>query len=56
VLGAADFRKALGVDSEEAYRALEREWYAWEAGRTTKGAQPSWTASRDAWFKKLGLK
>ena len=56
MLGSADFRKALGVESEEAYRALEREWYAWESGRTTKGAQPAWTSSRDAWFKKLGLK
>ncbi len=52
---ASDFRKSMGLESEERFRAFEKEWLAWETAYVAKAQTNAWLASRDAWFQRLRL-
>jgi hypothetical protein len=56
IVSSSDFRKALGLESEDRYRAFEKEWLAWEAAFLEKAKTDAWAKYRDDWFAKLGLK
>jgi len=56
VLSASDFKKAMGLDSEEKFRAFEKSWLAWESAFLAKAQKPGWTDTRDKMFAALGVK
>jgi hypothetical protein len=56
VLSAADFRKALGLESEDRFRAFEKSWLAWETAFIGKAQRPEWAATRDRVMQTLGVK
>jgi hypothetical protein len=56
VLTASDFRKALGLEAEDRYRAFEKEWLAWETAMLAKSQNADWATYRDDWMTKLGVK
>jgi hypothetical protein len=53
---ASDFRKAMGLEAEDRYRAFEKEWLAWEAAFLDKAKTDAWAKYRDDWLQKLGVK
>ncbi len=55
-LGAGAFRKAMGLAAEDAYRAFEKEWLAWEAALLERSRRPEWATARDRVLETLGAK